>query len=132
MMLFNYPGFSQASGKIISNAEADSIFGLPDFLLQMNTGLFSEFSRASDNKMRFGYDGQQLIITDENGNVLFPESYRLNEDFVLTVFDVSLLDDLIQLGQSDVLSFEDRPEHLTISNGSYTLQFGVPCPPYCE
>jgi len=123
--------FSQEkAGKIISYGEADSLFGSPDKILMISLTKLDDFIRLSDHLLINIVD-EDIVILDKDRKALYPEEYQAKEDEVFHMYSSSVLKELLSRKQQDFISIELRKEVLTITNGNYTLEFGLLCPPYC-
>jgi hypothetical protein len=118
------------SGEIINSREADELFGAPEKSFKIEISHFEKSAESSDY-IYFNFDGEFPIVTNQKKEVIFSEEYRQTGDEVFQVYSSSILQELINKSQSDFLLIEKRKNVLTITGGSYTLEYGMLCPPNC-
>ena len=123
--------FSQTYGKIFTNEEADDMFGKVLHSRPISTQLVQELLNQTNNYLMFRVENNRVIVLDNKRNVLFPEGVLINSQDVFTVYDVQVLTELLNLGNSSEVKVEQRSEVLSITSGGFTMEFGVFCPPFC-
>lgn len=128
--------FAQQAGKIISNEEANNNFGAVSQFTLVSRSFLETMLKQSGQSIMFRVTDSGLIILDANRNVLFPESneakVKVKEEDVFTVYSSSVVYDLLNRGEGTLLNIEQRAEVLSITFGLSTLEYGIPCPPYCN
>lgn len=129
LALINIQAFSQ--GKIISKTEADNLFGQVLITKQIPTENLKTFTNQSFNVMMFNIINNDLYILDNNRNVLTPIGVHVSNAEVFSVYSLLVIYQLISDGGSSVTFVEKRRNVLTITNGNYTLEFAILCPPIC-
>jgi hypothetical protein len=81
----------------------------------------------------FGILNGNLTILGDKRVVLYPESTEISQQDVFRYFSISLIQKIIKEGNSSMISIELRNNGIiTITNGNYTLENGVFCPPFCN
>ena len=123
--------FSQTYGKIFTKEEADNLFGKVLQSRPMPTQLVHELLNQTNNYIMFRIENNRVIVLDNKRNVLFPEGVLINSQDVFTVYEVSVLAELLNLGNSSEVQVEKRSEVLSITSGGYTMEVGAFCPPIC-
>lgn len=129
LALINIQVFSQ--GKIISKTEADNLFGQVLITKQIPTENLKTFTNQSFNVLMINIINNDLYILDNNRNVLTPIGVHVSNAEVFSVYSLSVIQQLISDGGSSVTFVEKRKEVLTITNGNYTLEYSMLCPPFC-
>ncbi|MFC2103567.1 hypothetical protein ACFLSS_03975, partial [Bacteroidota bacterium] len=61
----------------------------------------------------------------------YPAGQSVGDAEVFTMFSKSVIKKLISDGGESTIYIEQRSEVLTVTNGSYTMESGVVCPPIC-
>ncbi len=124
-------GYSQTIGKIYSGAEADSIYGTVIDSVNINTSDLQSLILNTSNYIQLNIVYGKLVILDNKRNVLYPLGLIISENEVFKVCSVSILQILLQKGNSAETFVENRSNVLTITNGGYTLEEMLNCPPFC-
>lgn len=129
---FSQVAFSQAAaGKIITSAEADNLFGKAEYGVQFNAAMLSGYLRSS-SYLFFSLNNRILIITNERKEIFYPLNGHIKGDEVFHVYSSKAIAELISKNPAGSLIIEQRKDVLTVTNGSFTLEFGYLCPPYCN
>ena len=123
--------FSQTFGKIFTREEADNMFGKVLQSRPIPTQLVWELLNRTNNYIMFRIENNKVIVLDNKRNVLYPEGIVVNSQDVFTVYEVSVLAELLNLGNSSEVQVEKRSEVLSITSGGYTMEIGALCPPFC-
>ena len=123
--------FSQTFGKIFTNEEADNMFGKVLQSRPIPTQLVWELLNRTNNYIMFRIENNKVIVLDNKRNVLYPEGIIVNSQDVFTVYDVQVLAELLNLGNSSEVNVEKRSEVLSITSGGFTMEVGAFCPPIC-
>jgi hypothetical protein len=122
---------SQTYGEIFTKTEADQKFGPVLKSVTLETTSFKGMLNQTNKYIMFKIQDENAIVLDSKRKVLHPIGKSVNSADVFTVFSASAVDKLLSLGNSINIFIEQRGSVLTVSNGSYTLEVGVWCPPYC-
>lgn len=131
LMLFNI-SFSQEYGTIFTQKEADEQFGevLENFEVSLKT--MEKFLSETENVIMFKLEKDNLVILGDSRKLIYSTSGFEDKNEVFRVFNVSKVKELLNLGKEEKIFIENRKEVLSISNGSKTLERGLPCPPFCD
>ena len=120
-----------SQGKIISKKSANELFGpvlvskeVPTENLKMNLN-------QSTNVVMFKIMNNDIYILNNNRDVLSPLGTTVSSSDVFSVYSISVVQELLNSGGSSVTYVEKRKEVLTITNGEYTLEYSIACPPVC-
>lgn len=121
--------FSQ--GKILSKENADQIFGPVLLSHEIPTETLKSFTYQSVNVIMFKLMNNDLYILDNNRNVLLPLGVTINSTEVFSMYSVTIVQQLLSNGNSPFTTVEKRKDVLTITNGMFTLEYSLLCPPFC-
>jgi hypothetical protein len=73
-----------------------------------------------------------LTILGDKRMVIYPVNATINPQDVFRYLSVSLIRKIIDNGNSSVTLIEERDNGIiTLTNGIYTLEESVLCPPFC-
>ncbi len=129
--------FAQSSveviGKVFPNADAVELFGVVETSVKVPVSKIKEQLSKAESSIMFMIKNGDIIITDTKRNLLSTEkSVPLKSTDVLHKFSVSVVKELLSKGNSDYVIFEQRGVVLTVTSGTYTMEFSTLCPPMCE
>lgn len=121
------------AGKIFTKDEADKLFGPVLESYTMSAEQFSTLLNKSGNAVMFSFSSNNLHILDAKRNVLFSNGQVrvFSSSEVLKYYSVSVAQELLSKGKSSVIVIEKREKVLSITNGVYTMEDAVDCPPWC-
>ena len=125
------PTLSQSYGKIFTKAEADHKFGPVVKSINVPTSSLRGFLNQTSKYLMFKIMNEKVFVLDNKRNTLYPGGENVNSTDVFTVYSISVISELLRLGNSGNISVEQRNSVLTVSNGGFTLEVGVLCPPFC-
>lgn len=120
-----------AQGKIISKSAADELFGKPDYKISMPVEELEGLMTKSATALMFSFKDDKVYVLDGKRKVLQPEGKSVAKDEVFNIAGIYALKLLITEGGEKEVQFEKRGNVFTMSNGNYTLEYMIPCPPYC-
>lgn len=123
--------FSQVHGEIFAKSEANKKFGPVLVSISMPTENLQSILNKTENYIMFKIVNNSVIVLNNNRNVIFPQGKSINAQEVFSLYSVSVLNDLLSRGDDTVIYVEQRSEVLSITYGSYTMEVGVFCPPFC-
>ena len=130
-LLFSTVSFSQTVGKIISQAEANNLFGgviesapisLCDLISVLN---------QTQNYIMFQINSGELVILGDGRKVLYPAGRNVDSKEVFALYSKSKVIELLCSGGGNIVTVEKRQSHLTVTFGLNTLEFSSWCPPFC-
>ncbi len=131
LCLSNSSTFSQTYGEIFTNTEANQKFGRVLKSVALPTSSLQGLLNRTNNFIMFNIVNGEAFVLDENRDVLYPEDKTINSQEVFTMFSISTINELLSLGNKDVVLVEQRSSVLSVSNGGFTLEVGAFCPPIC-
>jgi hypothetical protein len=123
--------FSQTYGEIFTNTEANQKFGRVLISVALPTSSLQGLLNRTNNFIMFKIIDGEVFVLDKNRNVLYPEGKTFNSQEVFTMFSISVMNELLNLGNKDIVLVEQRSSVLSVSNGGFTLEVGVFCPTFC-
>ena len=120
------------AGKIYTNAEANSLFGPVIKSVTISSIEINNLIFQTTNYLMFRILNGNLTILGDKRKVLYPVNAVIGEQDVYRYLSVSLIQKIIKDGNCPIMYIEIRNnEILTITNGAYTLENTVLCPPFC-
>ena len=122
----------QVVGVIYDKTEASQKFGQVLNSVTMSTSQLNNLLDKSGNYLLFKIDSGNLYILAEGRKPLFPDNLSVQPEEVFKIVSVSKIKELLNQGQNKSTFFEERENVYTISNGDYTLEEIVDCPPFCN
>jgi len=123
---------AQEIGKILSAEAADSEFGKVKESVSIKTSEVNNWIGQTEDKIMFRMANKELTVLGDSRKLLYSaSSYSENND-TFYLYSKTKLIELISKGKNQNTSFEIRGSVFTISNGIYTLEYSVPCPPICD
>ena len=124
--------FSQEYGKIFSKNEADKLFGVVYKSQNIKKDVLISALQNTSKVVMFKLENNFLTILGDEREVLFSSGSFTDKNQVFRLFSKNKVEELLRLGNDDNCFVEDRERVLTVTNGDYTLEVSVPCPPTCN
>jgi hypothetical protein len=118
-------------GKILSKENADQLFGPVIVSKEIPTETLKMYTNQSTNVIMFKLMNNDLYILDNNRNALLPLGATINSSEVFSMYSVAIVQQLLSDGGSPFSYVEKRNSVLTITNGVFTLEYSILCPPLC-
>jgi hypothetical protein len=118
-------------GKILSKENADQLFGPVLVSREIPTETLKMYTNQSTNVIMFKLMNNDLYILDNNRNALLPLGATINSSEVFSMHSVAIVQQLLSDGGSPFSYVEKRNSVLTITNGVFTLEYSILCPPLC-
>jgi hypothetical protein len=119
-------------GKIYTNAEASSLYGPVMTSVAISSIQLNNLTLQTTNYLMFRILNGNLIILGDKRKVLYPVNTSIGTQDVYRYLSISLIQKIIKDGNSPMTYIEIRNnEVLTITNGVYTLENTMICPPFC-
>ena len=130
---------SFAQGKIFTKEAANEKFGKVISSKKVETRILEDYA-AGNEKIMFRLKAEKLnVLTEQRSSLL--KSFEINENDVYHLFSSKLIQELVTKGGEDTTTIEIRSSYskdnstepiLSITNGAYTLEASLFCPPYCD
>lgn len=131
ILLFNNSLSAQISGQIFTNQEADNLFGPVITSVPLPRISFQEFLTKTENYIMFKVIDNKAVVLDNKRNVIFPEGMIIDPDDKVTVYKVSVVNELLSKSNDETVFIQQRTNVLSVSTGDFTMEVGSICPPYC-
>lgn len=120
------------AGKIFTKSEANSLYGAIIISKEIKTEQLKEYFQQTKNSLMFLIKDGNLYILGDNRRPLFSEGTELKSEEIVHLFSLSVVEELINKGGSDITVAEKRDKVLTVTNGIFTLEQSTLCPPICS
>ena len=119
-------------GKIYTNADANSVYGPVITSVAIPSIQLNNLTFQTTNYLMFRILNGNLTILGYKRKVLYPLNAEIDVQDVFRFLSISLIQKIIKDGNSPITNIEIRNNGiLTITNGVYTLENTVECPPFC-
>lgn len=118
-------------GVIYLKAEADQLYGPVFISKSIDTKILSNVLQKITSYVMFGFKNNNFVIANEYRQLILSNGISITDNDVLSFYSKSKVQELLNLGKDNTTFIEQRSEKLTITNGAYTLEFSVICPPTC-
>lgn len=126
----------KVAGVIYSKAEADELYGKVISSTKMTNEELDGYLSKTDSYLMFYFSKDMQaapVILDHSQKALnMPNSKaRAIRPSELKVYSISKIKELIEKGGEESTMIEQRENVISLTNGDYTLEFALGCPPYC-
>lgn len=120
------------AGEVFTKAEAEKYYGPVRYNVDMPASEAKNIVENTNDKFMFKVDENGLRILNNGREGLYPPDAKpVDEKEVFNVVSLSVFNELLAKGAADDVSFEQRINTGTITNGESTLEKVIPCPPDC-
>lgn len=120
-----------SQGKIINKEEADRLFGPVISKKEIQTEKLKMLIHRSSEVVMFKILNDELYVLDNKRNALLPIGVTVSNAEEFSIYSISIVDKLFAEGNSVSTHIEKRKDVLTMTNGNYTLEYALLCPPFC-
>jgi len=120
-----------SQGKILNKEEANKLFGAVLVSKEIPSSTLKSLVNQSSKVIMFNFIQNDVYILGDNRKVLLPVGFSVSSSEVFHVYSTSIIQELLNNGNTPVTYIEQRKEVLTITNGDFTLEYSWICPPYC-
>lgn len=125
--------FAQLGGKIYSAEEADNIYGKVDYSVNLSASQIVKILDKTNNVIMFKFVNNDLLILGDGRKTLYAKKFTpLTKSEKLSAFKKSTFVEFLNKSEDDLVRVELRGKVLTLTKGAYTLEYSMPCPPYCD
>lgn len=118
-------------GKVFDKVEADKLFGKVLESKEVETQKLFDMLKKVDSYIMFNLMDDQVVVADKNRTLLSDSKVTLRSDDVMHLYSKARVDEVLLKGGKSVTYIERRTDVLTITNGVYTLEMSLTCPPIC-
>jgi hypothetical protein len=134
LILFTFICYSSATaqGQLFTKEDANQRFGPVLKSIDLPVSAFTGLTNQTSNHLMFRIQGNQPIVLDGKRNVLYPAGTVVNPQEVFTVYNISVINELLSNNSGEFISIEQRKDVLSISFGEMTMEVGTLCPPFCS
>lgn len=122
---------SRTIGKIFTKDEADQLFGKVISSVELKKSDLKKALAKSKNHVHFKIKNKKALVMDERKQSLTDEMVSLASDEVTNVFSKSVVNEFLKKSKAETLIVEERAGVLSISDGTFVLEFAGVCPPIC-
>ena len=123
--------FGQTYGEIFTNTEANQKFGPVTSSITITSTQLQDFLNKTNNVLMFKAKDGNLIVLGDGRRPIYPSSAAAAATDVFKAYSKSVISELLNKGGSGSVNIEMRSGTLTITDGDFTLEMGVFCPPLC-
>ena len=124
--------YSQEYGKIFSKSEADKLYGPVKVSKVVENDVLKSALQLTKKVIMFRFTNNNLTILGDRRTLLYSDRDFIDMGEEFRTFSKIKLEELLSKGKAKNSSIEQRAKDFTISNGNYTLEVSLPCPPYCD
>jgi hypothetical protein len=121
--------FAQVVGKIFDKEYADKEFGNVKNSVEISNSELLDLLDKSGEYIMLNIDTGEIRALNNNRESV--QGFAKSDNEVFHKMSTSQVKLLIEKGSKENTSVEMRPETLTLTNGQFTLELTIPCPPFC-
>lgn len=131
-------------GKIFAKEEANQLFGNPVISIPVSKALLRAALAKADKYVLFTLKGKIPLILNSRRTSLLGDNYTLEGGEKAFVFSKEVVEEFLNNSKGQVIYFEIRGINnaeknptaassaiFSLSDGVYTLEFAMICPPMC-
>lgn len=119
-------------GEIFQTKEADNLYGIAEQAFAIQTEIIKQLLNRSTKYLMFAIINNNIAILGDERKLLYPDDIKINDNDVFRIFSIPMVSELLSLGNESDTFVELRKDGvLSVTNGSFTMEIGQPCPPYC-
>jgi hypothetical protein len=123
---------AQPFGQIFTRQDADTQFGPVITSVAFAKQNIQNFLTQTNNYIMFRIENNSAIVLDNHRMPLYPTGVKMNSSDKFIMYSTSVLEELLSLGNDETVYVEQRSNVLCITNGGFTMEYGVFCPPICD
>lgn len=135
IVLSSYSTFAQGSlglvGKVFEKVEANNLYGKVIESKAIDTQKIFDMLKKVEDYIMFTIKDGEIVIADKYRNLLSDTKIVLSEFDVMHLYSKARVDEVLLEGGKPVTYLEIRSDVFTITNGEYTLEMSMICPPIC-
>ena len=118
-------------GKIITVKQAENELGKVTEKIDIKSEKVLSWLDSENEKLMFLLKDKSLFVQGKSRNIIYSTSEYVESEDVFHVFTKTKINELLNLGGDDLTIFENRSSVFSILNGKFTLDYLLPCPPFC-
>jgi hypothetical protein len=122
------------AGKIFTKEEADNLFGPVVQSVKISASQLQQMLSQTGDYLMFRFEGTSLYILNSKRSALYSSVGSLKSFSaadVMKVYSTSVIKELLNKGQSDTITIEERQSVMSVTDGDYTMEYALGCPPVC-
>lgn len=133
IFVYNISYSQNIVGKIYSNTEANTLYGPVLSSIPISSIQITKLTFQTTNYLMFRILNGNLTVLGDKRIGLYPATATIRAQDIFRYLSISLIQKIIKDGNSPSTFIETRNNGvLTITNGVYTLENAVECPPFCN
>lgn len=122
---------AQEIGQIFTKEEANIKFGKVLESKPVSTLTVANWLSSTGDKIMFQLKDNNINALGDSRELLYSTSNYSENNEVFHMYSRSKVVELIDKGRQAITYFENRENVFSITNGGYTLEYSMGCPPYC-
>ena len=130
-LILTRASFGQIYGQIFTNSEANQKFGAVASSITITSVQMQDFLNKTNKVLMFKVKDGNLIVLGNGRSPIYPSSIAASATDVFKVYSKSVISELLIKGGQENINIEMRSNLLTITDGGFTLEMGLDCPPIC-
>lgn len=120
------------TGKVITKNEADAKFGPVLTSVTVSAAEVQSWVAASGSYIMFNIVNGKVYVLTDNRVLVSPAGTVVPPTDLYHVYSTSVMSQLLSKREASVVTFEVRSSVFSVTNGNFTMEFGIPCPPLCD
>ena len=118
-------------GKIYSRTAANQKFGKIIKTYTFDNNRLDSLLTKTGKYVGFSVGYKNFIISGQNRTSVYPMVKEISKTEPLRIYSTDMVKKLITIGQESSTMVEYRDDVITLTNGNYTLEESILCPPIC-
>lgn len=122
------------AGKVFLKEEADNLFGPVLQSVKIPASQLQQMLNQTGDCLMFRFEGTELYILNSKRAQIYSSkgSFKsFSASDVLKFYSTAVIKELLNKGQSDSITIEERQSVMSVTDGSYTMEEAYSCPPDC-
>ena len=91
----------------------------------------SNFISMANGYIMFNIIDNKLVVLDRYRRLIFGDEKLYSHTTEFHVFSSSVVTELLRSGNASTVTVELRRDVLSVTNGDYTMEYSLLCPPVC-
>lgn len=122
---------TQEIGRIYSRTEANRKFGKIIRTYTFDNTRLDSLLTKTGKYIGFSAGYKNFFISGQNRTSVYPMVKEISKSEPLRIYSTDMVKRLITLGKESSTMIEYRDSVITLTNGNYTLEESILCPPIC-
>lgn len=124
--------FGQVAGKLFPEYVANQKYGAVIDSVEFPIKNLKNWLNQSHDYIMFKIVNNSLIVLDQDRKVIYPTGAKVDTADVFSMYSKSVVEDLISVGDTKAVVFQQREKVLTVTVGNVTMEVSALCPPFCS